>query len=420
MSDSLLTTTGEDANVNNRRVGSCILTVNGGSSSLKFALFDGKSTPANALARRLAGRIERVGLPEGQCTVSGPDGRVSETWPVSVPDLPAAAEVVIDWLEKHVGSDALAGVGHRIVHGGPRYYRPTTITAEVIDELRRICALDVDHLPAEIALIERFQRQMPGLPQVACFDTGFHHDMPRVAQIVAIPRRFEALGVRRYGFHGLSYAYLMEQLEHLAGPEAASGRVILAHLGSGASLAAVDKMKCVDTTMGLTPASGLVMATRTGDIDPGLPWFLSQTAGTTPEQFHSLVNHESGLLGVSETSPDLRDLLARQQDDIRAAEAVSLFFYQTRKAIGALTAALGGLDILVFSGGIGENSTEARARICEGLEYIGIALSPIRNQAGESLISADGTRAQVRVIRTDEESMIARDVAHLLASSSTI
>ncbi len=410
----------DDSIVSNRLDRSCILTINGGSSSLKFALFDGKSIPANSPERLLTGRIERIGLPDARASVSGPDGSVWENWPVSASDLGAAAEVLIDWLAKHVGCKAIAGVGHRIVHGGPHYYSPTTITAELIGELRRICPLDVDHLPAEIALIERFQRLLPELPQVACFDTGFHHDMPRVAQIVPIPRRYEAGGVRRYGFHGLSYAYLIEELERLVGSKAAAGRVILAHLGSGVSLAAVSEMKCVDTTMGLTPASGVVMATRTGDIDPGLPWFLAQTSGTTPEQFHSVVNHESGLLGVSETSPDLRDLLVRQDQDIRAAEAVSLFFYQARKAIGALAAALGGLDILVFSGGIGENSTEARARICEGLDFIGIILDTIRNQAAEPLISADGAPAQVRVIRTDEESMIARAVARLLASAPTI
>ena len=277
------------------------------------------------------------------------------------PDLGAASEVLIDWLERQDKITRLVGVGHRVVHGGPRYHRPTPITAEVIADLRRLCPLDVDHLPAEIDLIERFRGLLPQVPQVACFDTGFHHDMPRVAQIVAVPRRFDAMGVRRFGFHGLSYAYLMTALEGLEGAPAAAGRVILAHLGSGASMAAVHKGKCVDTTMGLTPASGLVMATRCGDIDPGLPWFLSQSAGITTEQFHALVNHESGLLGVSETSPDLRDLLARQADDVRAAEAVSLFFYHAKKSIGALTAALGGLDLLVFSGGIGENSAEARA-----------------------------------------------------------
>jgi acetate kinase len=403
----------------NRPPRSCILTVNGGSSSLKFAVFAHQQAQAGSPERLIAGKIERIGLPDARVTVAGPDGKVGQTWPVTAPDLASSAEVLITWLDRHVGCEALAGVGHRVVHGGPRYHRPEPITAEVIAELRRLSPLDIDHLPGEIALIERFQRLRPGLFQVACFDTSFHHDMPRVAQIVPTPRRYEAAGVRRYGFHGLSYAYLIEELARVAGAEAATGRVILAHLGSGASLAAVRHGKSVDTTMGLTPASGIVMATRTGDLDPGLPFFLAECSGTTTEQFHSLVNHESGLLGVSETSPDLRDLLAHEAHDVRAAEAVALFFYQTRKAIGALAAALGGLDILAFSGGIGENSSEARARICEGLEFLGIVLDQAQNQANEPVISTGDARTVVRVIRTDEESIIARGVARLLAAASS-
>ena len=225
---------------------------------------------------------------------------------------------------------------------------------------------------------------------MACFDTGFHHDLPRVAQIIAIPRRYEAAGVRRYGFHGLSYAYLMEELARIAGPGAARGRVILAHLGSGASMAAVRDGRCIDTTMGLTPTSGLVMGTRCGDLDPGLVRFLVRAGGLTIDQFHDLVNHESGLLGVSETSPDLRDLLSRQDSDVRAAEAVELFCYRAKTRLGALAAALGGLDTLVFAGGIGENSPEARRRICDGLEFLGIALDERRNTADAPLISTDG------------------------------
>ena len=365
-----------------------------------MALFDAKTTASNRPDRILACRIERIGLPDARATVTSPDGQKRESWPLSAPDLGAAAESFIEWIEKHVGRRTLAGVGHRVVHGGPNYHCPETITAELIAELRRICPLDVDHLPAEIDLIERFERLLPGVSQIACFDTGFHHDMPRVAQIVPIPRRFEAAGVRRYGFHGLSYAFLMEELERVLGNQAAAGRVILAHLGSGASMAAVRDRKSVDTTMGLTPAAGLVMSTRTGDIDPGLPGFLAQTSGTTPEQFHSLVNHESGLLGVSETSPDLRDLLARQEHDVRAAEAVALFFYHAKKAIGALAAALGGLDILVFSGGIGENSIEARARICAGLEFLGITLDPAqprrRNRDLDRRLPGPGSRSPHR------------------------
>ena len=368
---------------------SCLLTINGGSSSLKFALYESNLVGGPALDRLASGRIERIGLPDACAIVSEQTGGEPTRSNVNAPDLAAAADLIADWLEKYVGWPAIAAIGHRIVHGGPRYAAPEKITAEVLAELRRLVPLDVDHLPGELAVIESFQRRLPEMAQVACFDTAFHHDLPRVARIVPIPRRFEALGVRRYGFHGLSYEYLMEELARIAGLEAAAGRIILAHLGSGASMAAVRVGRCVETTMGFTPAAGLVMGTRTGDIDPGLPWFLAQTLGVTAEKFHAIVNHESGLLGVSETSPDVRDLLARQERDVRAAEAISLFVYQAKKWIGSLTAALGGLDILVFAGGIGENSPEIRDRICQGLEFLGITLDRDRNLAGAPLISAD-------------------------------
>jgi acetate kinase len=322
--------------------------------------------------------------------------------------------VLTDWLERTVGFTEIAAVGHRIVHGGSCYHQPERVTADLIEELRKISPCDPDHLPGEIELIEAFRNRDPDLPQVACFDTAFHHDMPRVAQIVPIPRRFEAAGVRRYGFHGLSYAFLMEELARVAGPEEAGGRVILAHLGAGASLAAVRDGHSIDTSMGFTPASGLVMGTRTGDLDPGLVRFLSQTAAIKAEQFDSLVNHESGLLGVSETSSDVRDLLARKNADVRAAEAIELFCYQAKKWIGAFAAALGGLDTLVFSGGIGENAPEIRRRICYGLEFLGIALDEGQNASSSPVISDDRSRVRVRVMKTNEELMIARQTHDLL------
>ena len=337
---------------------------------------------------------------------------------VDAPDQKAAGRLLIDWLEHAVGFTEIAAIGHRVVHGGGCYHQPERVTAELIQELRRISSYDPDHMPGEIELIEAFRNRDPDLPQVACFDTAFHHDMPRVAQIVPIPRRFEAAGVRRYGFHGLSYAYLMEELARVAGPEEARGRVILAHLGAGASLAAVQGGHSVDTTMGFTPASGLVMGTRTGDLDPGLVRFLSRAEGMTADQFDSLVNHESGLLGVSETSSDVRDLLARQNVDVRAAEAIELFCYQAKKWIGAFAAALGGIDTLVFAGGIGENAPEIRRRICAGLGFLGIALDEGRNASSALLISTDQGPVKVRVIRTDEELMIARAAARLTARPS--
>jgi acetate kinase len=394
---------------------SCILTVNGGSSSLKFAVFGCAPSESTCGQREWSGSIERIGLAGAQATVTGP-AQVRNRWPIAAGDLGQAASQLADWLDNEDLGERLAAIGHRIVHGGPQFHAPEPVTAEMIADLRRLIPLDPDHLPGQIAVIECLLERLPGVPQIACFDTGFHHDMPRVAQIVPVPRRFEASGVRRYGFHGLSYSYLVEELARQAGA-AADGRVILAHLGSGASLAAVRGGRSVDTTMGLTPASGLVMGTRSGDIDPSLPWFLAETEGIQAEEFHNLVNHQSGLLGVSETSPDVRDLLAREERDVRAAEAIALFVYHTRKAIGGLTAALGGLDILVFSGGIGENSPLVRARICEGLEFLGIVLDRERNQAGAPVISRDTARPEVRVIATDEESMIARATAGFLARS---
>jgi acetate kinase len=400
--------------VSNRPDRSCILTINGGSSSLKFALFERSDPPV----RFLSGRVERIGLPEARLIVAGSDGGRAEDVKVDVPDQGAVVGLLIDRLERSVGCASLAVVGHRVVHGGSRYAKPEPITDELIAELRRISAYDPDHLPGEIALIEAFRRRDPGLPQVACFDTAFHHDLPRVAQILPIPRRYEAVGVRRYGFHGLSYAYLMEELARVAGPEAAMGRVILAHLGSGASLAAVRAGKPIDTTMGFTPTAGLVMGTRSGDLDPGLVRFLAQSEGMTADQFDRMVNHDSGLRGVSETSSDIRDLQARQDSDIRAAEAIALFCYSAKKAIGAFAAALDGLDTLVFSGGIGENAPEIRRRICEGLQFLGITLDAPRNAAGAPLISTDDGPTRVRVIRTDEESMIARAAALALQPHS--
>jgi acetate kinase len=393
---------------------SCILTVNGGSSSLKFAVFEAGGAPGDRPRRALSGRIERIGLADAQAKVSGADGQSPAGWNVEAPNLSAAADVVIGWLDERLGGKSIAAIGHRVVHGGPRYARPEPVTDELLAELRRIAPFDPEHLPGEIAVIERFAQKMPDVPQVACFDTAFHRDIPRVARIVPLPRRYEPLGMRRYGFHGLSYMYLLEELGRVAGTEAAQGRLVLAHLGAGASLAAVHNGKCVETTMGFTPASGLVMGTRTGDIDPCLPWFLARAAGVTPDQFYHMANHKSGLLGVSETSPDLRDLRARQDHDVRAAEAVELFVYQVKKAIGALTAVLGGLDILVFSAGIGENSPETRASVCAGLGFLGVELDQRRNAANAPLISTDQARVSVRVIRTDEEVVIARATAKVV------
>ena len=387
-----------------------ILTINGGSSSIKFALFEA----GDSLRRILDGGIERIGLPEATLRVKGMDQADNFSRSVTAPDHTVAVGVLMDWIEERSGRDALTAVGHRLVHGGPKYNKPQRITAEMIEELHQLSPFDPEHLPEEILLIEAFYRRFPGLPQVACFDTAFHHDLPRVAKLLPIPRRYEAQGVRRYGFHGLSYAFLMGELSRLTGTEAAQGRIILAHLGNGASLAAVRDGKSLDTSMSFTPASGVPMSTRSGDLDPGLFWYLARTEKMSAKQFNELVNFQSGLLGVSDTSSDMQDLLAHEAGDVRAAEAVALFCYQVKKWIGAFAAALGGVETLVFAGGIGENAPTVRARICDGLEFLGIELEEKRNAANEGVISTAASRVAVRVMHTDEEQMIARSVCHLL------
>jgi len=387
-----------------------ILAINGGSSSIKFALFEA----GESLRRILEGGIEQIGLPEATLRVKGVNQADNFSRSVTVLDHTAAVGVLMDWMEERSGRDALSAVGHRVVHGGPKYSQPQRITAEMVAELRNLSPFDPEHLPEEVLLIESFQCRFPDLPQVACFDTAFHHDLPRVARMLPIPRRYEAQGVRRYGFHGLSYAFLMGELARLAGTNAAQGRVILAHLGNGASLAAVVRGKSMDTSMSFTPTAGVPMSTRSGDLDPGLLWYLARTEQMSAKQFNAMVNFQSGLLGMSETSSDMRDLLDHETQDVRAAEAVALFCYQVKKWIGAFAAALGGLDTLVFAGGIGENAPTIRARICDRLGFLGIELDETRNAANEGVISATASRVAVRVIRTDEELMIAKMVCGVL------
>jgi acetate kinase len=386
-----------------------LLTINGGSSSIKFALFQG----GEPLKRGLHGKIDRIGLSGTSLSFNNASGKPQKAIAIAASDHRSAANVLIDWLEKQPGFLSVEAVGHRVVHG-MKHTEPEVVSQKLLDELHRLRPYDPDHLPREIELIETFRRRHPKLPQVACFDTAFHRSMPRVAKLLPIPRRFDAKGIQRYGFHGLSYAYLMEELARLGDPAAKSGRVILAHLGNGASMAAVRGGKSMDTSMGFTPAAGLVMSTRTGDLDPGVAPYLARTERMTTAQFYDMVNQKSGLLGVSGTSSDMRDLLAQEAADPRAAEAIALFCYQAKKWIGSFAAALGGLDTLVFSAGIGENCPSIRARVCEGLSFLGVKISQPRNAKSAAIISTKGSHAKVRVIRTDEELMIARSVSRLL------
>jgi acetate kinase len=346
--------------------------------------------------------------------VTGSNQAYNFSQPVAAADHTVAVGALIDWIEEHSGREGLTAVGHRVVHGGLTYSRPQLVTAEMVGELHRLSPFDPEHLPLEIELIEAFRGRHLNLPQVACFDTAFHCTMPRIASLLPIPRRYEAQGVRRYGFHGLSYEFLMAELARLRDRAASKGRVILAHLGNGASLAAVRDGKSIDTSMGFTPTAGLVMSSRSGDLDPGLVSYLALTEQMSAAQFQKMVTHESGLLGVSETSSDMRDLLDRETRDVRAAEAVALFCYQIKKWIGAFAAALGGLDTMVFAGGIGENAPPVRERICDGLGFLGIELDRARNAKSAPLISSEAGRVKVRVIRTDEELTIARSATRIL------
>jgi acetate kinase len=390
----------------------CVLAINGGSSSIRFAIYEAGA----AMRPRLSGKIDRIGLSGTRLIVRDPAGAPPVARRLAAADHRTAVTSLLDWLDAQPAFASVAAAGHRVVHG-MKHAQPERITPRLLAELRRITPYAPEHLPREIALIDAVRRRHPRLPQVACFDTAFHRDMPRVARLLPIPRRYLARGVERYGFHGLSYAYLMEELGRVD-PAASRGRVILAHLGNGASLAAVRKGKSVDTSMGFTPAAGLVMSTRTGDLDPGLVSYMARAEGMTAARFEHMVNHQSGLLGVSATSPDVRDLLARERKDVRAKEAVDLFCYQVKKWIGAFTAALGGLDTLVFSAGIGENAPLVRKRICDRLDVLGIELDTTRNAKNAPLISRDTGRVTVRVIPTDEELMIGRSVVRVLRLGS--
>ncbi len=360
-----------------------VLALNAGSSSVKCALFRAGDPPTE----QLRDKLERVASPDD----------------------------VVRWLGAKGATANLAAIAHRLVHGGPNHTAPALVTPELLRNLDALRPLDPTHLPAELDLIAACAARWPNVPMVACFDTAFHRDLPTVARTLPLPHRF---GLRKYGFHGISYEYLMEELARVAGADAARGRVVLAHLGSGASLAAVRASACIDTTMGFTPAGGLVMGTRTGDLDPGALIHLMRTENLTADQLDAVVNRESGLRGISETSSDIRELLARESTDPRAADAVAVFCYQARKFVGAMAAALGGLDTMVFAGGIGENAPEVRSRICGELAFLGVRLDPDRNAASAAVISEAGTPVTVRVIRTDEEAMLARAAFRLLSQRS--
>lgn len=386
-----------------------LLTINAGSSSIKFAVYE----IVEPLRRTVHGEIDRIGLPHAVLTYSNRMTPSPSSSPAQAGNLTEAAAFLASWLEKNVNFKQLGVIGHRIVHG-LEHTHATVIDEPLLLQLRSSLAYDPDHLPGELALIDLFRERHPGIPQVACFDTAFYAQLPRMAKILAIPRRFEKAGIRRYGFHGLSYSSLLEQLMGIADPSAVMGRCVLAHLGNGASITATRNQQPVDTSMGFTPASGLPMSTRSGDLDPGVISYLLQHEGLNPTDLDGLINHQSGLTGISETSSDMEDLLNKESSDERAAEAVAFFCYQVKKWIGSYSAVLGGLDLLAFTGGIGENAASIRSRCCTGLEYLGIELDEGRNQGNGLLISADSSRVPVYCIPTDEESIIARQTANTI------
>jgi acetate kinase len=386
-----------------------ILTINGGSSSIKIAVYKSVAAPE----RIISCQLERIGLSNPVLVFTDPGNLQKKSEAVKASNMTEAVDILINWLDKKNSFENLAAIGHRIVHG-MEYTEAQLITDSLLAELEKIVPYDPDHLPGEIELIKAFRKKIPLLPQIACFDTAFHTSMPRIAKLLALPRRFDREGIRRYGFHGLSFSYLMEELARKGEPAVKNGRIILAHLGNGASLAAVRNGSCIDTSMGFTPSAGLMMGTRPGDLDPGIASIIMNKEGLTPDGYNDLINHGCGLLGVSETSSDMQDLLAREAEDIRAEEAVNLFCYQVKKWIGSYTAILGGLDALIFSGGIGEHAAQIRSRICEGLQFMGIELNENQNQSGDQIISSERSGVKVYVIPTDEELMIAKMVNRVL------
>ena len=382
-----------------------ILVINGGSSSIKFALYD----MAENFIQIFSGQIKRIGLSEPEFTVVNNIQKKNEII-IDAKNFTEAAEVLIEWLKKQKDFEQVICIGHRIVHG-MKHTEAVIIEEHLLMQLDQISDYDPVHLPAEIEMIRLFKKHFSSLMQVACFDTAFHTTIPAVAKTFALPNRYFKEGIQRYGFHGISYSYLMQEIKDQNEAEA-NGKIILAHLGNGASLAAVKEGKCIDTSMGFTPAGGIPMGTRSGDLDPGVALYLMQK-GMDAAQFNELINHQSGLEGISGMSSDMQDLLQHEKENKDVALAIDIFCYQIKKYIGGYAAALGGLDILVFSGGIGENAPVIRERICKGLEYLNIQINEEKNNKNHWQISGDESEVKVYVVPTNEELMIAKMTAEL-------
>lgn len=393
-----------------------LLTINCGSSSIKFAAYAvPRSGKAVEPQERYIGSVERIGASDGRFEVKDAEGKSLASDTLNVRDHTEAVHHALSWVEERLEGQKPACVGHRIVHGGAQFEQPQRISPDMLENLRTLIPLAPLHLPVEIAAIEAVDKRYPGLPQVACFDTAFHRTMPREAQLFGIPRHFADDGIVRYGFHGLSYEYIVGELERMsAGAGLAGRRIVVAHLGNGASMAAIRDGRSVDTTMGLTPIGGLVMSTRSGDMDPGALIYLLEAKHATADDIRKAVEKEGGLQGISQTSSDMQDLLKRSELDERAAEAVAVFCHSARRLLGGLVSVLGGIDTLVFTGGIGEHAAEVRSRICDGQAYMGIKIDAMRNAAHAPVISDEGSAVTVRVMHTNEEMMIARHSLSIL------
>tara|TARA_R110002051_G_scaffold80247_3_gene144082 strand:+ start:3928 stop:5136 length:1209 start_codon:yes stop_codon:yes gene_type:complete len=381
-----------------------ILTLNAGSSSLKFALF----TACHHPKRLWSGAIDRIGLSGGHFQLSDARSTIVVDESGKLDSHEAALTRLLKAIARLPGSLDLVAVGHRVVHGGPECDCPKDVTPALLARLRRLAYLAPLHMLPNLAGIDAVQAARRNLPQVACFDTSFHHDLPKIAQMTALPRAYAKDGIRRYGFHGLSYEYIMEKLRH-DGVHVDVERIIIAHLGNGASMTAIRNGTPIETSMGFSTLAGLPMGTRTGDIDPGILLFLMQEKSMSPDEITALLYEQSGLLGMSGLSRNMEDLLDSPQE--AAAETVAYFCYQAKLHLARLTGALGGLDRVVFTGGIGENSAEIRSRICAGLGYLGVNIESAANKADRTKISKPDSRVIIEARATDEEQMIARHVA---------
>lgn len=390
-----------------------ILSINTGSSSIKFSLY-GIDEVENVL---FSGSLARIGSEGGYFSVQNEKGKAIIEERIAVPDHESACVHVFSWLLARRDMPKPDAIGHRMVHGGPDFTAPEIVTPALIESLEQLSPFAPEHLPQALKTVKHAGKQLPGVLQVACFDTAFHRTMPTVARLYPLPETIRRQGVQRYGFHGLSCEYLLEDLQRLEGQKVLHEKIILAHLGHGASMTAVLHGESVDTTMGFSPAGGLVMSTRTGDLDPGVILFLLEQDELSPEVIKDMVNRRSGLLGVSGRSNDMRDLLDIEKDNVAVHQAIELFCYQARKHIGALAATLGGLDTLVFAGGIGEHSAAIRRRICSGLEFLGVQVDDWKNNANMPVISQERGAVIVRVMKTNEELMIARHTYAVLTGS---